>query len=140
MTPPHFSAAVYSCVAGWEVPGGGRFVVPADTGENVLQVSVRVEAATPATFDDGVNDGATFSGISVSHEQPVLLADGRGTNGIFDQVVVDLHPAVCQINRQGAPKAQRIINGSNPSCLNTTTASACVVSFVVVIAEMLRRL
>ena len=46
---------------------------------------------------------------SIADEQPVLFADRRGTNGVLDVVVVDFHPAIAQINFQGAPLAQRII-------------------------------
>ena len=45
---------------------------------------------------DGVNDGAEFTGVGLTDEQPVLLADGRGANGILDQVVIDLHATVLE--------------------------------------------
>ena len=77
--------------------------------EDILQVSIRVEVAPPAAFDDGLNDGTMFPCIRIPDKEPVFLADGDGADGVFHQVVVDLHPAVGQINVQGAPETQRII-------------------------------
>jgi len=44
-------------------------------GEDVPQVGEGVDAAATAVFDDGVEDGAAFSGSGVAHEEPVFLAD-----------------------------------------------------------------
>jgi hypothetical protein len=76
------------------------------TRENIFQVSVRIEAAPPAAFEDGVDDGAALASLGVADKELVFLADGRGANGVFHQVVVDLHPAIRQINRQRVPQAQ----------------------------------
>src|ERR1700733_3773485 len=78
--------------------------------EHILEVSVGIKAPTPAGFDEGVNDGGPFSGIGLPDKEPVLLSQGRWPDGIFDQVVVDLHPAISQINFQCWPLAQRVIN------------------------------
>jgi hypothetical protein len=40
-----------------------------------------------ASFDHGVDDGAALTSVSFANEQPVFLADGRGTNGIFHPVM-----------------------------------------------------
>jgi hypothetical protein len=48
------------------------------TGEDFTQVSVRIEAAPAATFDDRADNRAALAGLGVADEQPVLLADGRG--------------------------------------------------------------
>jgi len=69
-------------------------------GEDVFEIGVRINAPTTAAFDHGINDGSPFSRIRIAHEQPVLLADGRGADGVFDQVVVDLHPVIIQTNRK----------------------------------------
>ena len=63
---------------------------PGQPGQHVLEIGVGIEVPAAAGFNDGVNDGAAFSGISLAHKEPVLLADGRGPDGVFDQVVVDL--------------------------------------------------
>ena len=51
--------------------------------QHVTKVSVRIEAAPPAAFDDGVDDGAAFTGLGIAHKEPVFLANGRGANGVF---------------------------------------------------------
>ena len=44
-----------------------------------------------ASFDYGVDDRAALAGVGFPDEQPVFLANGRRPNGIFHEVVVDLH-------------------------------------------------
>jgi hypothetical protein len=53
----------------------------------------------------------TCAGIGIAHEQPVLFPKGGGPDGVFHEVVVDLHPAVAQINVEAWPFAQCIIEG-----------------------------
>ena len=77
-------------------------------GEDFTKISEGIKPATAAAFNDGVDDRADLTGIGVADEEPVLLADGRGADGVFDQVVVNLHPAIIQINAQRAPLVQRI--------------------------------
>jgi hypothetical protein len=62
----------------------------------VFEVSAGIKTAPSAAFDDGVNDGATFAGIGMAHEEPVLLTECRGPDGVFNQIIVDLHAAVSQ--------------------------------------------
>ena len=61
--------------------------------------------------DHGVEDRAAFAGPGGADEEPVLLPDGRGANGVFDEVVVDLDAPVAPIDFQRGPLAQRIIDG-----------------------------
>ncbi len=63
--------------------------------EDFPQVLVRIKIAPPATLDERVNNGAALAGIRLADEEPVLLADGRGTNGIFDQVMP--RPGLCRV-------------------------------------------
>jgi len=49
------------------VGGGGK------PGEDVAQVGVRVDSTTAAAFNDGVQDGAAFSGLGFADEQPILF-------------------------------------------------------------------
>jgi hypothetical protein len=51
--------------------------------EHVTQVSKGIKAATPAAFNQGINDGAALARIRFTDEEPVFLADGRGPNGVF---------------------------------------------------------
>jgi len=65
--------------------------------EDFTEIRIRVEAATTAAFEDGVEDGAVLADLGITDEEPVLLAQGGGANGVFDQIVIDLHPAVAQV-------------------------------------------
>lgn len=58
------------------------------TREHFTKINERIEAASSAVFGEGVDDGAACSSIGVADEEPVFLANGRGTNGVFHQVVV----------------------------------------------------
>ena len=60
------------------------------TSEHIPEVSVRIDPAATAAFDDGVEDGAALAGIGFAEEEPVLFSDGSGPDRVFDQVVVDL--------------------------------------------------
>src|SRR5438874_10066686 len=71
------------------------------TGQDVGEVILRIDAATAATDENGVNYSAAPAGIGVSDEEPASAADGGGTNGIFDQVIVDFESAVFEISGQG---------------------------------------
>src|SRR5687768_11752260 len=79
-------------------------------GEDVAEVAVGIEAAATAAFDERINDGAAFAGSGFADEEPVFLSDGGGANGILDQIIVDLDATVPQVNLQGAPLAQSIVN------------------------------
>ena len=57
------------------------------------------------------------AGVGFANEQPVFLADRRGPNRIFHEVVVDLHAAVGQVSFQRAPLTERIINGGSQRAL-----------------------
>jgi len=41
--------------------------------EDFPEIRVRIKAASPAAFDDSVNDGAALSGLGIADKQPVLL-------------------------------------------------------------------
>jgi hypothetical protein len=65
----------------WNLPVGGM----RQAGEDVVQVSVRIESATTARFDDSVQDG------------------------VFDQVVVDLDASVFEVNAEQGPIVQDVL-------------------------------
>ena len=64
----------------FDLPVGGM----RQAGEDVVQVSVRIESATATRFDDGVEDGAAFPGLGFADEQPILFAEGGGEMCIRD--------------------------------------------------------
>jgi len=85
----------------------GHFWQP---GQHVLEISIGIDAASSATFENGVKDGSALSGLGLAYKEPVLFADGCGANGILNQVVIDLHPAVLQKDFQRLPLAQGVIH------------------------------
>ena len=72
-------------------------------GEHVAQIGKGIETAAPTAFDDGVDDGAALAGLRVAEEEPVLLADGGGAEGIFDQGVIDLQATILEEDEQRGP-------------------------------------
>ena len=76
--------------------------------EHDAQVGERVCAVALAGNDDRVDDRGALAGVGVTDEQPVFLADGRGADGIFDEVVVEGQKkgsgfVVCGCSGRGAP-------------------------------------
>src|SRR5580658_520277 len=80
-------------------------------GKDVAQIGVWIDASAAAGLDNGVDDCSALTGSGFSDEEPVLLADGGGANGVFDQVVIDLQPAIFQKHGQCGPLAQGIVDG-----------------------------
>jgi hypothetical protein len=84
-------------------PGGGSHVGDlaevefGEAGEDVAQIGKRVEATATAAFYDRVEDGCALASVGGSDEEPVLLPNGGGTDGVFDVVVVDLDAAISRI-------------------------------------------
>lgn len=68
--------------------------------EDIGEVILRIDAAAPATDQDGVNNGTAPTSIGMSNEEPSFAANGRGTDGVFDQVVIDLESPIAEISRQ----------------------------------------
>ena len=76
------------------------------SSQDMAQVSGRVDPATTAAFNDGVQDRAAISGFGFTDEQPVAFSDGGGADGIFHEVVVDLDAAVVEVYAEQLPFAQ----------------------------------
>src|SRR5512141_1841330 len=58
--------------------------------QHVFEICVGLDAVQPTVLDQRVDHGAALAGFFRTEEQPVLLAQSRGSNGVLDQVVVDL--------------------------------------------------
>src|SRR5690606_7903792 len=67
-------------------------------GEDVTQVIEGIDGATAAALDDREEDGGALAGVSRADEEPVLFADGGGSNGVFHRVVVDFDVTVVNVN------------------------------------------
>lgn len=59
-----------------------------EAGEHVVKVSQGIDAPAAAGFHDGIEDGGLFSGFGRPDKEPVLFADSRGPDRVFDKVVV----------------------------------------------------
>ena len=71
--------------------------------DDVGQIGLWVDALSLGTNEQCVEDSASLTGFGMSDEEVILLADGAGTNGVLDEVVVDLDFAVVQIDLHAWP-------------------------------------
>lgn len=67
-----------------------------------------VLAVSLTGYDDRVEDGRALAGIGMADKQPVLLADGRRSDGILDQIIVEARFAVAQVRSQRLPVVEQV--------------------------------
>jgi len=82
-----------------------------DAAEDVAEVSHRVVTVTPGTHDEGVDHRTTPTCLGVPNKEPVPLSNTTGSDGVFDEVVVDFESAVSQIPLQSVPFCQGVAHG-----------------------------
>lgn len=63
--------------------------------------------------DQRVEDGGALAGVGVADEEPVLLAEGRRPDGVFDEVVVEPGLAVSLVRDERLPVLEQI--GAGPA-------------------------
>lgn len=63
--------------------------------EHIAQVFGRVDPVPSAAAQDRVDDCATPTRIRVPDEEEVLLADGRGPDGVIDEIMPP--PDLCRV-------------------------------------------
>src|SRR5262245_14031597 len=85
--------------------------------EDVVEVSVGIDVPTTAALDDGVDDRTTLASSGFADEEPVFLSDGGWPDRILHEIIVNLDPAVPQVNVQSAPLAQGVINSLSEQAL-----------------------
>jgi hypothetical protein len=68
-----------------------------EPSQDIGQVFLRVDPATAATDDEGVDDSAAPTGVGVSNEEPAATTDGGNPNRVFHEIVVDFVAARLQI-------------------------------------------
>lgn len=95
----HQGGVIVLVVHGWEL------------GEDVPKVFVWIDAEPLAGDQHRVNDGATSSGLGRADKKPVFLAYGGGTDGVLDQVVVDLSFAVFKQGLDQWPLGKGVCGG-----------------------------
>ena len=76
--------------------------------EDVGEVRGGVDALAMTVADEGVERGGSCSALRVAHEQPVLLANGTGPDGVLDKVGVDLQATVAEEHAELWPLFERI--------------------------------
>lgn len=97
---------------------------PGQARKNVGEVFTNINFQAAAVFHNGVEDGAFATGLAVSNEQPVFLAKLGRPDGVFNQVVVDLDPAVCQIPFEILPLIESVGDGFSQFALRKYPALA----------------
>ena len=105
-----FSAAGRVSVGGGETGCFARFH-GGQAGEDVFEVVTRIDAEAVAVLDEGVEDGGFFASVFATNEEPVLGSELGGTDGVFDEVVVDLDAAVAQIGPEVGPLVEGVGDG-----------------------------
>ena len=58
--------------------------------------------------DDGVNDRGALASIGMTNEEPVLFPDGRGPDGVLDEVIVDTGERVVVVRDEHFPVVQQV--------------------------------
>lgn len=58
-----------------------------------------------------MNGGGAFSGAFGTGEQPVFLAEGDGSNRVFDGVVVNRQVSAAGVADQALPALQGVVDG-----------------------------
>ena len=69
-----------------------------------------IDAASVAAFDNRVDHCAALSRIGVSEKQPVLRADGRGSDSIFNSVVVDFDTTISDMLGEKLPVREGVVD------------------------------
>src|SRR5271165_1332766 len=93
---------------GVEVVLGGH---SGQAAEDVAEVGHGVDAVALTGDDDRVDDRRALAGVGVADKQPVLLADRRRSDRIFNEVVVETRLAVFQMPGKRLPVFEEVIAG-----------------------------
>ncbi len=81
--------------------------------EDIRQVGGGINAFSVRVADEGVERGGSRSGLCIAHEQPILLPDGTGADGVLDEVVVDLGAPISQVSGELVPLVERVADRSS---------------------------
>ena len=93
-------------------------------GEDVGEIRFGIDAFAVAVADECVERGGACAASRVAHEQPVLFADGAGTDGVFDEVVVDLHAPVSHIHGEFVPLVESVADGGSGEASRSMSMTA----------------
>src|ERR1043165_1257975 len=120
---PSYTSYTTRHLRGWwsrRLPVAGQQCVEVVAGgharqlcEDITEVKVRIDTVALAGDDDGVDDRRALSGVGVADEEPVFLSDGGGADGVFDEVVVESHRAVCGDGGERGPLREHVGAGES---------------------------
>ena len=72
---------------GWQELRDLRDIQRRESLEDVGEVFLGVDAASPATDDQRVDDRAAPTGVGVPNEEPATATDGGTTDRVFDEIM-----------------------------------------------------
>ena len=79
-----------------------------DAGDDVGEVCLRVDAVELGGFDDRSDGRPVLTAAIGTSEERILAIQRTGTDGAFNDVGVDLDPAVVEKARQTRPARERV--------------------------------
>ena len=79
--------------------------------KKVFEIPVGIMTVGFGGFDDTVNGSARFGPFGCIRKKPVLPAEDKRPDGIFDQVVVGAYKTALRISNQLWPFVQGIVDG-----------------------------
>jgi len=79
--------------------------------EEETQVGIGLKPVGFRSFDEGVDGRTGFSATGAARKEPVLPAHGEGSNGVFDEIVVDPQPTILKVDDKTAPLISGVSDG-----------------------------
>lgn len=76
--------------------------------EHIAQISERILAVPLARDDERVDDRRALARVGMADKQPVLLADRRGPDRVFDEVVVQPREGVVLMRNEHLPVVEQV--------------------------------
>src|SRR5580692_4637746 len=83
-----------------------------DASENVGQIGVRIDAAHPCRFDNGVDTSSALSTGIGATEEIVFATENWRSHAALGGIVAHFQPAVRQVTQQRVPSCEGIADGS----------------------------
>jgi len=79
-------------------------------GEDITEVGERIDTAKAATFDDGVEDGTTLTGLSFNKEEVIFPTCGSRADAVLGEVVVHFKATVIEIDTEFDPVGEGVVD------------------------------
>ena len=95
-------------------------------GEDIRQISVRLNPVQFACFNQRRDDGPVFCAFLVASEERIFSVKRNGSYGAFDGIVVDLDATIAQKPDQSVPMLGNILKSLTGGCF-AGDLCACVI-------------